>query len=240
MEVNCQQWFFSTRPWCLFLALLSGTNKRDQCVVILARRHLVAGGFPLCIWKLNIWVTVVSLGLAMIQSSLEEMQPSPAPNHCNDSSSATSRLNVCYWVVLFGYWQIQRPCEITEAPCRKALLLPLLNYSLDVKRGGECFVCVCVVLCLFVFFFLKRYCWGNLNCNMCLGEEERESKLWIAQGVASTLQCSQPAGFNQAGVGFEVSIRSESFSFSLLIDTQMSAGVALHPSQALSSTLLPL
>lgn len=121
--------------------------------------------------------------------------------------------------------------------CRCWIIARMLREEVNVLC-----MCVCVLFCglLFFFFFLKRYCWGNLNCNMCLGEEERESKLWIAQGVASTLQCSQPAGFNQAGVGFEVSIRSESFSFSLLIDTQMSAGVALHPSQALSSTLLPL
>lgn len=52
--------------------------------------------------KLNIWVAVQFLGLAMIGTSLEEVQPFLASNHCNDSSFAASRLDVCYQGVLFG------------------------------------------------------------------------------------------------------------------------------------------
>lgn len=67
------------------------------------QRHLVAGGFPLYMSKSNIWATVLFLGLAMIGTSLEEMQLSPASNHCSNSSFAASKLNVCYQAVWFGY-----------------------------------------------------------------------------------------------------------------------------------------
>lgn len=80
----------------------------------MAQRHLVAGNWTLCMSKLNMWVAVLVLGLAMIGTSLEEAQPSSASNHCNDSSFAASRLDVCYQAVLFGYCQLQRPCEILE------------------------------------------------------------------------------------------------------------------------------
>lgn len=77
--------------------------KRNQCGVVLVQRHLIAGDFPLYMSKLSIWVTVLFLGPAMIRTSLEETQLSPASNHCNDSSSAASRLNFCYRALLFGY-----------------------------------------------------------------------------------------------------------------------------------------
>lgn len=52
--------------------------------------------------KLNISVAVLVLGLAIIGTSLEEAQPLPASNYCNNSSFAASRLDVCYQGVLFG------------------------------------------------------------------------------------------------------------------------------------------
>lgn len=50
------------------------------------------------------------------------------------------------------------------------------------------------------FFLLLRV--SKLE-RVCLGEEEEESKIQVAQGVASALQCSHPSvGFNGAGGAF--------------------------------------
>lgn len=101
--MNCQQSFSSTRPWCFLLALLSGAKtKESACFFILAQRHLVAGSWILCISRLNIWVAVLFLGLALIGTRLEEAWPFPDSNHCNDSSFAASRPDVFYQGVLFG------------------------------------------------------------------------------------------------------------------------------------------
>lgn len=82
--------------------VIRNQDKGISMFFILAQRHLVAGSWILCISRLNIWVAVLFLGLALIGTRLEEAWPFPDSNHCNDSSFAACRLDVFYQSVLFG------------------------------------------------------------------------------------------------------------------------------------------